>query len=251
MYLKLNRPNKVIAGNELGFNWYTLGALRGNCYQTTKANDHSGTQNIVEDEMANKWVDVEIVLDGIGKMAYTTVKIDGKSYGPVAGTIAEITKAESSTLGGAYEAAGADPTNGFTAFDSLTWYAPFSANTIYIDYMRAYEVDDVEENIKVELLDENKNPVTELTANTKVIPTFTVQPRFAEETSYQLISAVYVNGILDDIHMQPLTTTGEVYVDTAGWTFENTDGITVKAFIWNSLTGMMPVSTVAEASGEH
>ena len=182
----------------------------------------------------DKWIEVEMLLDFANLKGNFTVKSEGSVY-----TLNDL---------------GLETKNPSDVLESLTVLFRGQPSTVYFDYLTVAEVDAnvaTENEFKAELLDENGNIVTDITENVKIVPTFTVKPAYELEDSYVLISAAYVNGALDDMHIIPLTTTGEVYEDTTGWTFADTEGVTVKAFIWKSLADMVPVSSVAEAPVKH
>ncbi len=122
------------------------------------------------------------------------------------------------------------------------------SDTMYIDYVKAaIVVDSVEGEAKLTVDGEE---IEEITAGTTVKPVFTINPEVGV-TDYTVISALYIDGILEDTHINPLTVTENefVYTEEDGWVIPSAlEGkYTIKAFIWNTLEGMKPVSTVTQA----
>ncbi len=136
----------------------------------------------------------------------------------------------------------------YNFLDSLT-FVPMAGNTgeLLIDYI---DVKVVNTNFigMAQLMVDDKE-VTEITPNTTVKPVFTINPEDGV-TEYTVISALYIDGILEDTHINPVAVTenGYVYTEADGWVIPSAlEGkYEIKAFVWDTLGGMKPVSDVAK-----
>ena len=135
---------------------------------------------------------------------------------------------------------------GYDFLDSLT-FVPMAGCTgeLLIDYVN---VSITNTNVIAEsALTVGGEVIEEITAGTTVKPQFTVN----EEGSYALISALYIDGVLEDTHINPVTVTadGLNYTEEDGYAIPSAlEGkYEIKAFVWNAIDGLKPVSTVAQA----
>ncbi len=133
--------------------------------------------------------------------------------------------------------------------DSLT-FIPMADNTgeLLIDYIN---VSVKNTNVIAEAaLTVDGEEVEEITAGTTVKPVFTINPEEGV-TEYTVISALYIDGIMQDTHINPIDVTeaGTEYTEADGWVIPSAlEGrYEIKAFVWDTLGGMKPVSTVTSA----
>ncbi len=133
--------------------------------------------------------------------------------------------------------------------DTLTFIAQDgTTGDLYIDYVNV-SINDTSVIGKASLTVDGEE-IDEITAGTTVKPSFTINPE-EDVTEYTVISALYIDGILEDTHINPLTVNqmGYVYTEEDGWVIPSAlEGkYEIKAFVWNTLEGMKPVSTVTKA----
>ena len=196
-----------------------------------------GTEEVIT---TGKWVDYKITLDGFNNSYDMDVTIDGETY--------KMTGGEFSVPGNALEKAfGIGTTkDNFDSLDTLTFKISHK-DTIYVDYIKVYEV--TEQEATAEFL-VNGQTVETFNIGDNVKPSFTLSPE-GKETTYTVISALYVGGILDDVHINTVTTDElTTYTEEDGYVInaEEAANTTVKAFVWagDDLTAPSPASLTAE-----
>ncbi len=124
---------------------------------------------------------------------------------------------------------------------------------VYIDYITIKQVD---RTIRIETeasaeLKVNGEASSVIKAGDSVVPEFTL--RGEPGTTFIAISAMYVDGVLEDTHIKTLTAENAQrfsYTEADGYTVPQTGDVVIKAFVWNSLDSLVPISDVAKASDD-
>ncbi len=127
-----------------------------------------------------------------------------------------------------------------------------AATDFYIDYITVEQLDtrEVETSAFAELK-VNGTASSVIAAGDSVVPVFTLQGNLG--TKFTVISAIYVDGVLDDTHIETLTaenTDEFTYTEPVGYTVPATGKVEIKAFVWNGLDGLKPISAVTKASND-
>ena len=219
---------------------YALGGVDG-AYSEMPADPDATT-------VGTDWVTYTIVFKPeIGCFWITGVKDDGTYVTNPNGRVGAMYMA-----GTGHEALfGVAPGNkmGLPILDSLTFVSQEgTTGDLYIDYINV-SVNNTNIIGKAELTVNGKE-IEEITAGTTVKPVFTINPEEGV-TEYTVISALYIDGVLEDTHINPITVTekGYVYTEADGYAIPSAlEGkYEIKAFVWNAIDGLKPVSTVAQA----
>ena len=260
--LKANRPDTIEQVLH-EYEWSAYGIMGNSATgmtETTTSTSRIPTATTVEGSYTSMPADPVATSVGTDWVTYTIIFKPETGCYWVAGVKDDgtyVTKDGDGRVGAMYMAGtaleriyGINPGNNasLTFLDSLTFMAHNeTTGELLIDYV---DVKVVNTNFigMAQLMVDDKE-VTEITPNTTVKPVFTINPEDGV-TEYTVISALYIDGILEDTHINPVTVTenGYVYTEADGWTIPSVlEGkYEIKAFIWNTLEGLKPVSDVAK-----
>ena len=123
-----------------------------------------------------------------------------------------------------------------------------TATEFYIDYITVEQMDAREVETTASAVLKVGGVATDIFASgDTVIPEFTLQGNTG--TKFAVISAIYVNGILEDTHIETVTSESSdvfTYTEKTGYTIPSKGEVVIKAFVWNALEGLKPISAVAK-----